>query len=363
MYLLTASPGEETYTAFGHSAIRVYDPASGYDVVYNYGTFNFSTPNFYLKFTFGRLMYQLSKSEYSRFFAAYQYYGQAMYEQKLNLTNKEKWQLFQNLEKNYLPENRSYRYDFFYDNCATRIRDIIEKSVDGKVIYDSLYIRNYETFRQLITHYLYKTPWTLFGVNILMGKGTDSIATMKDYMFLPEHVMGLYATSIIQGDGTLKLLASKPVELYPTVLEFSEPSPFTLPVTIFSVLFLTIMGLTILEKRKKLALRWFDAFLFFITGILGLLILALMTASLHKVLENNLNIIWANPINLVILIGILFAPYKKWLQYLKLVYTILLILFIPGSFIVMKDFSPAIYPMVCILIIRSVTNSVNISKT
>ena len=136
--LLTCAPGEEIYSLFGHTAIRYEDPANGIDAVFNYGLFSFNTPNFILRFSLGETDYQLGATDYAHFAAEYAFDGRSVWQQTLNLSKEEKAELIRLLQENYLPENRVYRYNFFYDNCATRPRDKIEESIDGKVIYLSL---------------------------------------------------------------------------------------------------------------------------------------------------------------------------------------------------------------------------------
>lgn len=359
IFLLTASPGTETYAAFGHSAIRVYDPTRNYDVVYNFGTFDFSTPNFYLKFGWGRLMYFLSKAHYQHFLEAYQSEGQAIYQQKFNLTNEEKWQFINNLEMNYLPENRYYRYDFFYDNCATRIRDLVEKSVTGKLIYDSTYIAKPETFRQLIEHDLGRTPWNFFGINILMGKGTDSIANLRNYMFLPIHMRNIFEDArVSRGDSTVALTEA-PVELFPTRLTFQKPSLFETPEVIMCLFLLLVIGLTYWGYKKNLRFRVFDFLLFFITGVLGLLVAALATSSLHTVLHHNSNLFWTNPANLIVAVGLLVRCQKKWFSYALGLYLLVLLIFIPVSFFIMQDIPLAGQFLALVLAVRMVAYFLN----
>jgi hypothetical protein len=354
IYLLTASPGNETYSAFGHSAIRVYIPSQRINYVYNYGTFDFDTPNFYLKFTTGKLMYFLSIADYERFLNAYNSWGQAIYEQRILLNTRESMRMVQLLNENYQPENRFYRYGFFMDNCATRIRDIFEKSVDGKIVYDSTYITKNETFRQLIEHYLGNTPWTFFGVNLLLGSRTDDVATTSNYMFLPEHLRDILKNSkIISGDSSRSLSAS-PIELFPSTIVFSKPSPFTSPVTITSILLiLTILYSWYLRKNGKNGI-WLDRVWFLLTGLLGMLIAALWIWSLHHELQNNYNIIWANPVNLIIGIMLFFKTRPKWFIFLINLYAILLICFLPVSLFIQQSLPAAAYPISGIMIVRSI---------
>ena len=350
--LLTLSPGSETYAAFGHSALRVSDPRRGIDFVYNYGTFDFSTSNFYFKFAFGRLMYFLSISDYRDFYLAYKMWGQAMWEQKLNLTNKEKWQLISNLQTNYQEENRYYRYGFFRDNCSTRIRDIIEKSVDGKISYDESYIKKPESFRNLFSAYLENDPWVLFGINLLLGKGTDSIAGIKDYMFLPANLMNLTASAKVTANGTTRNLSQPPAELYPTTLVFNKANPLTSPTVVFWTLFVVVLIFTYLGSKKDKYFICFDVLILLSAGLLGLLLLVLMIGTLHSELLSNYNIIWANPVTLIFAIGLLFKNKPQWFIYLMRAYVILLIIFIPVSFFMTQHFSSAIYPIMALLLLR-----------
>ena len=117
--LLTCAPGEEIYSLFGHTAIRYENPSQGIDVVFNYGLFSFNTPNFILRFSLGETDYQLGATDYAHFAAEYAFFGRSVWQQTLNLTEREKAELIRLLQENYRPENRVYRYNFFYDNCAT----------------------------------------------------------------------------------------------------------------------------------------------------------------------------------------------------------------------------------------------------
>lgn len=351
--LLTLTPGEETYAAFGHSALRVHDPRQGFDYVYNYGTFDFSTPNFYPKFLFGKLLYSLSVSNYQEFYEAYKSWGQGMWEQPLNLTSKEKWQLFSNLQTNYRRENRFYRYAFFRDNCSTRIRDIVEQSVDGKVVYDSSYCKNHESFRQLFTAYLdFREPWALFGMDIMMGTRTDSIAALKDYMFLPQNLMNLWASAKVMSKDSAKLLTKKPTLLYPSTLTFPKPSPWKSPVAVCWALFALVMVFTYMGYRKRMYFKWLDAILFLITGLLGILLTILMTYSLHTELLKNFNAVWANPINLIFAVSVFIKRKPVWLLYLMRAYGIVLLVFIPASFLLTQVIPAAAFPLMGILLLR-----------
>ena len=138
--LITGSPGNQLYANFGHSAVRVYDPQANIDWVYNYGTFDFNAPGFYTNFLKGKLNYYLSVYDFQHMIKTYQYYNQSLYEQVLNLNQEEKIKIFQFLNNNYLPENRYYLYDFFFDNCSSRIRDIFETELNNKLTFTDQHI-------------------------------------------------------------------------------------------------------------------------------------------------------------------------------------------------------------------------------
>lgn len=354
IYLITASPGEQTYAIFGHSALRVYDPLQGYDAVFNWGTFDFGTENFYLKFSTGKLMYFLSVSDYSDFLYAYQSNGQAIYLQELNLSNKEKFTLINNMQINLREENKYFRYDFFRDNCATRIRDIVANSVDGTLVFDSSYVTKPESIRKLFGKHLESQPWTYLGLNIIMGKSTDSIAGLTDYMYLPLHLKNMFATAtVITADGEKKLTGA-PVELFPTTIVAENPSFLTTPNTLFFLLFLGVLLFTIWEYRSKKYYKGVDVFLFMVTGLLGLLITWLWGWSLHIYVHNNLHIIWASPLNFIAAIGLIICSKLRWLPYYFGLYALSVVLLIMVSFFVVQEFYPATYFLMGMMIVRAV---------
>ena len=171
--LLTCAPGEEIYSLFGHTAIRYEDPANGIDAVFNYGLFSFNTPNFILRFSLGETDYQLGATDYAHFAAEYAFDGRSVWQQTLNLSKEEKAELIRLLQKNYLPENRVYRYNFFYDNCATRPRDKIEESIDGKVIYPAEPQDGSLSFRDIVHQYCKGHPWARFGIDLCIGSEAE----------------------------------------------------------------------------------------------------------------------------------------------------------------------------------------------
>ncbi len=334
VFLITVSPGEEIYSHFGHSALRILEPRRGIDITYGYGMFDFSIPHFYEKFVFGRLLYCISADRFEDFMEEYKSTGQEVYQQLLNLTNKEKYQLIMNLQINYRPENRWYRYDFLYDNCSTRIRDIIEKSVDGKIEYDSSFIKKQKTFRDLLSISLENEPWVSLGINTMLGTGSDKTAAAKEYMFLPCYLMKITSGSGISTGKNSRQLTGQPVTILKGTIPVAKLNLFNKPETYFVVLFFLALLVSYLGYRKNLYSRWFDIVLFSVTGVLGLLFSIIWIGSLHKVMAYNINILWANPLNFIIaIILILNTKHIKWFRHILILFAVILLLYIPCSII------------------------------
>ena len=186
--LVTCGPGEELYEAFGHTAIRVYDPSLGFDAVYNYGTFDFNQPNFYWNFVQGRSLYMLAVNRYSNFIRAYEHYNRSVREQFLNLTLEQKQALLDELTWNAKKENRDYLYDYFFDNCSTRPRDVILEAINVPVEFDSAHLGDERlSIRELTDLFIVKEqPWGDLGIDLCLGAVIDEPATAMQYMYLPE---------------------------------------------------------------------------------------------------------------------------------------------------------------------------------
>jgi hypothetical protein len=186
--ILTMGPGDDLNDSFGHSAFRVKDTIQNIDVVYNYGVYDFNTPNFYLKFAQGKLLYNLDRNNFTPFYNYYSKQNRWIKEQVLNLNPSEKQNLFNFLQNNLKPENRTYKYDFFFDNCATKIRDVMAIVLKDKISYQDGFQSNFYTFRELIQKNVDWNTWGSFGMDIAIGAVVDRKATYWEYQFLPEYV-------------------------------------------------------------------------------------------------------------------------------------------------------------------------------
>ena len=196
--LLTCAPGTEIYALFGHTAIRYENPSQKQDWVFNYGMFSFSEPNFVYRFVKGETDYRLGVVPFKYFEAEYAMRGSSVYQQVLNLTDEEKIKLVRLLEENYLPANRVYRYNYFYDNCTTRARDKIEESIEGKVVYPDE--GKPVTYRDIIHEYTAGSEWSEFGIDLCLGADADNRADVRGQMFSPFYMKAFASGAMIQRD-------------------------------------------------------------------------------------------------------------------------------------------------------------------
>ncbi|MDR1983309.1 MAG: DUF4105 domain-containing protein [Prevotellaceae bacterium] len=344
--LLTCGQGNQLYSTFGHSAIRICDKKNNIDIVFNYGTFDFNTKNFYLKFSRGTLMYMLSANNFQDFLQSYVHENRSVYEQKLNISHAEKEKLFALLIENYKPQNRSYRYDFFKDNCSTRIRDIFQKVIGQKLDFSNQNTDKNKTFRQLIYPYLEKMAWSKFGIDILLGMPTDVRATNADYMFLPNELMINVDTARIDG----KNFASKPEILY--LAQDAGNSALLSPNMVFCIFMLIAILLTYLDfcrlkKSKKSCGKIFDKIFFLTMAILSLIILLMWIFSLHYPVRNNLNILWLNPLYLYV-----FWKSEKSNLYVLIICVICNLIALCGQYFLPQHFNTAFFAIIIAATLR-----------
>jgi hypothetical protein len=325
--LLTCGPGTELYAKFGHSAIRIYDPTNNLDVSFNYGYFDFNAPGFYYKFINGETDYQLGVCETSQFFLEYQIRQINLWEQELNLRQNEKQVLFDALNENYKPENRFYRYNYVFDNCATRPRDMILNAIDGKVIFDKQLENKKETFQHLIDLYTVDSPSILFGIHLILGASKNDTATFMQTMFLPERLMQAFATARIQRDSVAEPLVKSSSQ--PVVIQGNEIKPAFNYVPVLAVLLLLItLWISRKDWQKRTVTFWFDAILFGLGGVAGIIIFYLTSFSVHPLVSSNWNVVWLNPLLVVFALLVIFPRTRKiafYLQGLLLVCTIFML--------------------------------------
>jgi len=353
--LLTCSPGEEVYSKFGHTAIRIADRNNNIDVIFNYGIFSFETSNFYYKFIKGETDYQLGIYDTRNFLPEYAQRNSMVVEQVLNLSPAEKRDLFDLLMQNYLPENRTYRYNFIFDNCATRPRDKILASLHGYVKFQE----NYEskTFRQLVGSYVGNDTWLKFGIDLVFGIRADRIATESESMFLPEVLMGEFQTAQITArvGGTKKLISERRILVQK--IDTKEESTFWLfkPMAFSMILLIIGSAITFWDTKRKYYYRPFDAFLFGLTGVAGLIIAYLMFFSLHPLVKSNLNILWLNPLSLLIVSLLWVRRLRVALFFYQIINVVFLLAALFTFAISVQSINIAAYPIIVLLLMRSVS--------
>ncbi|HRN57708.1 MAG TPA: DUF4105 domain-containing protein [Agriterribacter sp.] len=295
--LLTCSAGGELYSIFGHSALRVTDSAAFTDRVYNYGTFDFN-PDFYPKFIRGKLLYYLSVEAYPDFIYSYQQEQRSIVEQELNLGGEEKIKLNAALQINATNSNRFYKYDFLFDNCATRIRDIVKKNTAEAVMVTNILPYPDVTFRELIHASLNRGGmyWSKLGIDILLGRGLDKAAQNEQTMFLPDYLFKGFDSATM---GNKPLVRERhPVYTAPPVT-VSSGSFFT-PFVAFAAAFMLFIALTLIRRQwTKSVLGFLDHLLFLCTGLLGILLVLMWTGTDHALCRNNYNLLWALPFHAI----------------------------------------------------------------
>jgi hypothetical protein len=350
--LLTCSPGKDLYAVFGHSALRIVDSAVGTDIVYNYGTFDFDDPDFYTKFVRGKLWYFLSQAYFADFIYEYDYFKRPVTEQVLMLTDAEKIALQQAIFDNLREENRYYQYDFLFDNCTTRLRDLIFKTKTASAFLPPPLVEKGTTFRDHLHVYLDKAemPWTKLGIDILLGAGADRVMNVEESMFLPDPLMQGVKLAGKQGR-QLEQESSVLLDFPVSGKDALWPS-WTIPALVFAVFALAIFLLSFSSNVvSQQWLNWLDLFVFGLSGLLGLLLLFTWFGTDHGSFRYNLNLFWASPLNMLFFYGNAKKTgwFKKWLKINSI-----LILLLAGAYLVWPGIiNPLLFPVIIVLSFRS----------
>jgi hypothetical protein len=335
--LLTCSPHDEVYSLYGHTALRVTDKTRGTDIAVNYGVFDFLQPHFILRFIFGLTDYSMGVNTIDDFCAQYSYYNSSVTEQVLNLTPSEKLRIMAALAENAKPENVTYRYNFFHDNCTTRARDMIVEHLDGQVEYKGEDLSDI-TFRHLTDSCTQGHPWTQLGNNLLLGVMSDRPTHRSERQFLPSNLMSDFSTAHITIADSIRPLVSETRLLLPSgpqVIEEEFPlSPITCAIIIL------VLTLVIIFSEYHFHYRcWiYEAILLFLTGICGI-ILTMMIFSHHPTVNVNLQILMLSPISLILLYPIVRKSIKGGVHWWWPVWSILILLFYIGGFFQKYDTS------------------------
>jgi hypothetical protein len=348
-YLITCGPGTETYSIYGHSALRIVIPEKQTDVVYNWGVFDFNTKNFAWKFAKGRLDYMLIAEPPRGFLQEYFFEKRYVYSQKININPVETRKLVELINENLKPENVKYRYDFFYDDCSTRIRDLLEKSIGEKLKYPPPETEKIPTFRDMVARYQNPYPWLRFGVDLIMGSTSDKKSRFRDRMFLPLDLKdGLSKLTVQRSDKRIPLLQNHEV-----LVDFEAPvikqNFLIAPPFIFTLVIIIVLILAALTKSRKI-IRIIDITIYSVFSLLSVLMIFFNFFTDHEQMKWNLNIIWLNPFIIICLILLILN--KQGMIWFRIVF------FISAGFLIIhsalpQDFNIAFSLMTIILLIRS----------
>ena len=345
--LLTISPySRAVWTYFGHTALRVSDPDRNIDWVFNWGTFDNSKWDFVFKFMEGKTDYYLSAPPFQAVIPYYAEEEVTLTEQILNIPDSEKEALYKSLQINFLPENVNYRYNFVFDNCTTRPRDIIEKFCGGTLIYPEQ--TQPVTFRRLFHQYTKPYPWTEFGIDCIIGSGADSLISYRNELFLPEKLMDALNHSVIKfPDGSEQpvVLSSK------TILQSPDSQPARLelwdrPFEVGIAVFILYLVLAIAGYIKQYRFRLPFALLFFVAGAGGCIVAMLNFFSLHPCVQQNWNILWLHPLHFIACAGFFFRKSYRWMRWYHAVNFVLLSSFLLGWHWIPQELNKAAIPFI-----------------
>lgn len=344
--LLTCAPGEELYSTFGHTALRVVDTINHTDYVYNYGLFDFSEPNFYLKFVRGQLNYMLGVQTFEEFLYEYQLTGRSVWEQDIALTQQQKINILEILNYNLQEENRYYKYDFIYDNCATRVRDVLLNQLKGYQLQKP-YIEECTTARNLFHYYLdngKNQAWSKLGIDILLGSGIDTALNNFTGMFLPEFLMNAFDGTVYNGQ---PIVQDKRIIVHGDDIKQSNYYVPFITILIFSIILFLIY---FLKRNNAFVVNVLDGFLLFVTGAMGLLLLFMWFFTDHESSNNNYNLLWAVPLNIIVA----FIPNRtrNGLRTYWLCVLILNLILLLGWFFLPQHMNFALIPFVILMVYR-----------
>lgn len=349
VYLVTCGQGKEIYSIYGHSALRVVIPEKNFDMAYNWGVFDFETPNFAYKFAKGRLEYMLYPEPFGRFLMTYNYEMRWVQIQKINLSPSETRVLIGMINENLKPENLKYRYDFLYDNCSTRIRDLLEKSIGKNLIYSPPESKKKSSFRFLVGTYQDDYPWLDFGIDMLLGTPCDKRATDRDKMFLPLELQSAFTQAYLtRGNKTIPMLRNAE-----TILDYGTPVVKNIfifePFFVFTLVCIAVIIFSAVKRSGK-AVRITDVVIFSIYSIMAVMLLFTNFLSLHSQLKANLSMIWLSPFVILCLVALVLR--KKWMTWFRIVFYLCIAAFLI-QIIVPSFGNNAFMPLIMILLVRS----------
>lgn len=350
----------EPWSAFGHSGFRIVDKSVGVDWFYNYGLYDFEQENFFLNFAKGLLKYRVGVQEWERYFRFQKYQKRYVKLQYLNLTQQEKQQLFDFLQNNIKPENAEYLYHYVFDNCATKIRDVVLENFPGRITLDLSYKEEGKTFRQLMDDYLAQQDWGDFGIDVGLGSPVDQEAKAEEYMFLPPYIYKAFSGGTIERGGELLPLVKESVDAY-IPQEPSSLSVWITPFNFFVILFFVTGLITHRNLKVDKRTKWIDYFLFGFAGFVGWWVVYLWIGTEHMS-TNNLDILWAIPFHFPLAF---FSGKERYRSFFKKYFKVFAFWY-SGLLLVwgfwLEPIHESLVPFVLTLVLRSVYLSHSLGK-
>jgi hypothetical protein len=346
---------DDISSAFGHTEIRVVDPVLGIDQNYSYGGFNHSADGFVIKFLKGTLPYYIAVHQLDQVAYYYLQTNRSIREQTLNLSYYQRNQLISNLKKNHLPENRYYRYQFFYDNCATRPRDMITAVCGDSLIIPSRSRRTGKSYRDWMNEYLTEKPWYQLGMNLALGSPSDLPTDGWQAMYLPDQLAAqLQQATIRQTNGKVIPLVQNEQTLFAPHKEVEQPLSFAdrpdVVCALFGILIILFSIVRFLSGRN--VDRWLDHILFGASGFMGWFLLILWLIRDDGVTAWNPSLLYLMPLH----IPLVFMATSRDAGIFRVLYFAVAALVIAGGMILsnIPGWFDVIFPV--ILLVRCVVN-------
>jgi len=354
--IISIGEGSSLADAFGHTGIRVI--SNGNDIVFNFGVYDFSAPNFYSNFVKGRPVYKLAIQRYENFKEGYIYQNRYLVEHELNISEESKMNIIDLLVNNSRPENKYYTYDYLRDNCSTRIADILIDDTNNKFKDDKLESEAIFTYRELIHEKISQNSWAALGIDLCLGAIIDKKISVRETFFIPEKLMQYMDVLMIDYS---KSITKKIIFSPDSPLKYEEglPKPFLLN-SIISVL---IILLTYFNFKNNSWNRSIDFIIYLFSGLVGVLIIYLWFFSNHFASAQNFNFLWAFPFNLAVVLGLIRKNPPIWtINFVKLNIILLILLFIHWSTGVQK-YNITLLPIFISLLVRYSYLVIQINKT
>lgn len=339
--LITCYPGPEIYELCGHEALRIR--GGGIDSVWNYGVFDFREPNFVGRFVKGETDYMLVGYPFAWFMPEYIARGSKVVEQDLNLTPGEVARLRALLQREQLPLNRRYRYNYIRDNCATRIVSRLQEATDSTIMLSDTV--RYASFREAMRHYHRNYPWYQFGIDLALGSGIDHRLLPGEQMFAPMEMM--------RDARSMRFHNGHPLVKAERVLYAGNgdatlgPTPWWLtPLSVGIAILAVTLCVCIADFRRKRISRWWWSIYFGATGLAGILITYLVFVSTHDSTSPNMMILWLNPLQLVIAVGVWLRRAEFAVTAMSWLDVIVMSLLLFSWPMIGQSANPAVFPMI-----------------